>query len=88
MRCFLLRRNFIGWTPTSSIDYMNIRRISWSSKSNPRSSDASDVPDGQEDLTNAAILDKVMKGRQPTDLMLRCASYSCYNILVLAHSIF
>ncbi|KAJ8517130.1 hypothetical protein ONZ45_g5666 [Pleurotus djamor] len=26
----------------------------------------------QEDMAKAAILDKVMKGRQPTDLMLRC----------------
>lgn len=30
------------------------------------------LPDGQEEAAKAAILDKVMKGRQPTDLMLRC----------------
>lgn len=28
--------------------------------------------DNQEEATKVAILDKVMKGRQPTDLMLRC----------------
>ncbi|KAG6831077.1 hypothetical protein H0H92_013001 [Tricholoma furcatifolium] len=28
--------------------------------------------DQEDDATKAAILDKVMKGRQPTDLMLRC----------------
>lgn len=27
---------------------------------------------GEEEAAKAAILDKVMKGRQPTDLMLRC----------------
>lgn len=31
-----------------------------------------EVPDNEEDAARAAILDKVMKGRQPADLMLRC----------------
>jgi magnesium transporter len=31
-----------------------------------------DPMDNQEEATRAAILDKAMKGRQPTDLMLRC----------------
>ncbi|KAF7348605.1 Magnesium transporter [Mycena venus] len=31
-----------------------------------------DLSDIQEEATRAAILEKVMKGRQPTDLMLRC----------------
>ncbi|PFH47720.1 hypothetical protein AMATHDRAFT_6491 [Amanita thiersii Skay4041] len=30
------------------------------------------MPDSQEDATKSAILEKVMKGRQLTDLMLRC----------------
>jgi magnesium transporter len=29
-------------------------------------------PNGQEDDAKAAILEKVMKGRQPSDLLLRC----------------
>ncbi|KAF9450228.1 cora-domain-containing protein [Macrolepiota fuliginosa MF-IS2] len=51
---------------------MQVRHITWSLKSHPRSSDFAGVSDGHEDLARAAILDKVMKGRQPTDLMLRC----------------
>ncbi len=61
-------------TPTSFKNHLSIRRISWSFKSWTSSPDPSSVPDPQEDLTKAAILDKVMKGRQPTDLMLRCSS--------------
>ena len=35
--------------------------------------DSSPQPsDGQDEAARAAILEKVMKGRQPTDLMLRC----------------
>ena len=30
------------------------------------------VSDGEEDAAKAAILEKAFKGRQPTDLMLRC----------------
>lgn len=32
-----------------------------------------DPSDGQDEAARSAILEKVMKGRQPTDLMLRCA---------------
>jgi hypothetical protein len=32
------------------------------------------MPDGHEDVAKDAILEKVMKGRQLTDLMLRCKS--------------
>lgn len=46
------------------------RHISWSPKPTP-------LPDDHVDeLTRATILDKVMKGRQPTDLVLRCPSLS------------
>lgn len=40
-----------------------------------------DVPDNEEDEARAAILDKVMKGRQPNDLMLRCKWYYCEESL-------
>ncbi|KAF9456010.1 hypothetical protein BDZ94DRAFT_1271994 [Collybia nuda] len=48
------------------------RCISWASKLNPRPVDFNGLSDEQEDAAKAAILEKVMKGRQPTDLMLRC----------------
>ncbi|PPQ88528.1 hypothetical protein CVT25_009908 [Psilocybe cyanescens] len=48
------------------------RQFSWSFKSQPRSQEFTELPDNEQDVTRAAILDKVMKGRQPTDLMLRC----------------
>ncbi|RDB30358.1 Mitochondrial inner membrane magnesium transporter LPE10 [Hypsizygus marmoreus] len=44
------------------------RNISWKQKQQPRPIEFN----GQEDVAKAAILEKVMKGRQPTDLMLRC----------------
>ena len=53
----------------------------WSFKSQQRAPEfVHEVPDNQEDAARAAILDKVMKGRQPTDLMLRCelASIPCF----------
>ncbi|KAF8906772.1 Mg2+ transporter protein cora-like protein [Gymnopilus junonius] len=39
---------------------------------NPRTFEFTDVPDNEEDVARSAILDKAMKGRQPTELMLRC----------------
>lgn len=36
------------------------------------STDHDQTFENQEDIAKAAILEKVMKGRQPTDLMLRC----------------
>jgi len=57
---------------SNSVPPRNSRYISWSFKSQSRSAEFTDVPDNEEDVTRAAILDKVMKGRQPTDLMLRC----------------
>ncbi|KAF8804613.1 cora-domain-containing protein [Phlegmacium glaucopus] len=50
----------------------NSRQISWSFKSQPRPTEFNEVPDNEEDVARVAILNKVMKGRQPTDLMLRC----------------
>ncbi|GLB39095.1 putative transporter [Lyophyllum shimeji] len=48
---------------------IHIRNISWAPKPSHRPVELSDE---QEDIAKAAILEKVMKGRQPTDLMLRC----------------
>jgi hypothetical protein len=50
----------------------NRRHISWSFKSQPRPSGFNGPPDNEEDAARIAILNKVMKGRQPTDLILRC----------------
>lgn len=53
----------------------NTRQISWSFKSASQTTDFhEEALDNEQDVTRAAILDKVMKGRQPTELMLRCAS--------------
>ena len=51
---------------------VGLRRLSWMSKTNSRSAEFDGFSDSQEEEAKAAILDKVMKGRQPTDLMLRC----------------
>lgn len=55
------------------------RHISWSWKSRVR--EFADIPDNEEDAARAAILDKVMIGRQPTDLMLRC-EFVFYNVVL------
>ncbi|KZP17489.1 cora-domain-containing protein [Athelia psychrophila] len=53
-------------TPTGS------RPASWFAKLNPNPEE-SNCPSGrEEEEARAAILENVMKGRQPTDLMLRC----------------
>ncbi|KAG2003498.1 magnesium ion transporter Mrs2 [Coprinopsis cinerea AmutBmut pab1-1] len=49
----------------------NTRGISWLAKGK-RTPTEDDAQEDQEDATRAAILDKVMKGRQPAELMLRC----------------
>ncbi|KAJ7474531.1 magnesium transporter [Mycena galericulata] len=48
-----------------------VRHMSWGAK-HPRSVEFDDLSNIREEATRAAILEKVMKGRQPTDLMLRC----------------
>ncbi|KAL9709829.1 magnesium ion transporter [Leucoagaricus gongylophorus] len=53
-------------------NYIGTRHVSWLLRSRTRPADSNGVLEDQEDLTKAAILEKVMKGRQPTDLMLRC----------------
>jgi hypothetical protein len=50
------------------------RSFAWSPYAHPRPADDRGLSDEQEDAAKAAILEKVMKGRQPTDLMLRCES--------------
>lgn len=56
----------------NSMQLVGLRRLSWMSKTNSRSAEFDGFSDSQEEEAKAAILDKVMKGRQPTDLMLRC----------------
>ena len=54
---------------------VNIRSISWLGKlfRNAQVGESHTSPsDGQDEAARSAILEKVMKGRQPTDLMLRC----------------
>ncbi|KAI0790465.1 Mg2+ transporter protein cora-like protein [Abortiporus biennis] len=47
--------------------------MSWLPRLNLKKNDQCNEPsDGEEEAAKAAILDKAMKGRQPTDLMLRC----------------
>jgi len=57
---------------TKLIPQRGSRGITWSWKAPSRSKEFAEVPDNEEDAARAAILDKVMKGRQPTELMLRC----------------
>ncbi|KAG6816348.1 hypothetical protein H0H87_006764 [Tephrocybe sp. NHM501043] len=57
----------LGTRIRSRASHLVCRGISWSPKQQPV-----DGPNDQDDTAKAAILEKVMKGRQPTDLMLRC----------------
>lgn len=41
----------------------------------PKDAESSGMSDTQEEVAKAAILEKVMKGRQLTDLMLRCMCF-------------
>lgn len=50
---------------------MLVRNQSWAARRS-RTVEFDGLSDIQEEATRAAILEKVMKGRQPTDLMLRC----------------
>ena len=47
--------------------------MSWIPKFGTKQADQFDGPiDNQEEVARIAMLEKAMKGRQPTDLMLRC----------------
>lgn len=64
-------------TPQNGLESLRMhqrrRGISWSSLSaRAQVLEPTDLPDNEEDAARAAILDKVMKGRQPSELMLRC----------------
>jgi magnesium transporter len=60
-----------------------VRRSSWTAKLSRRANEAfgsnanagNPTSPSQEEAAKAAILDGVMKGRQPTDLMLRCTYF-------------
>ncbi|KAL0958032.1 hypothetical protein HGRIS_000208 [Hohenbuehelia grisea] len=51
-----------------------VRQMSWATRliSRPITVNHNTPSDTEEEVAKAAILEKVMKGRQPTDLMLRC----------------
>ena len=46
--------------------------VNWLNGQSRHSDPSNQISDGQDEAARAAILEKVMKGRQPTDLMLRC----------------
>lgn len=50
--------------------------------------DNEEPSDGQEEATKAAILDKVMKVRSPTELLLRCALLGIYSLAAFTYSIY
>src|SRR5882757_3345497 len=50
-----------------------------------KDAESSDMSDTQEEVAKAAILEKVMKGRQLTDLMLRCPFLPHLIICFCAH---
>ncbi|KIM78238.1 hypothetical protein PILCRDRAFT_824719 [Piloderma croceum F 1598] len=54
-----------------SMQPIGVRHLSWLSRTNSKL-DSKGFSELQEEEAKAAILEKVMKGRQPTDLMLRC----------------
>lgn len=58
--------------PAPVVEQRGIRHISWIPKLNTRPVEFNGLSDGQEEAAKSAILEKVMKTRQPTDLMLRC----------------
>lgn len=64
--------------PTRVSPFASIHRASWTSWASMLTRRANDTVgpqmDGQEEAAKAAILEKLMKGRQPTDLKLRCKS--------------
>lgn len=66
------------WKGVGSADarHVSVRQISWTPRATPRTVEFNGLSHEQEDAAKAAILEKVMKGRQPTDLMLRCKSFT------------
>jgi hypothetical protein len=54
---------------------LNVRPFSWATKFNPRPSRSSNDSDPHEEAAKSAVLEAI-KGRQQTDLMLRCESIS------------
>lgn len=56
---------------------MGSRQVSWFAKLNTKPVEFNGLSDRQEEEAKAAILEKVMKGRHPTDLMLRCEYFTC-----------
>lgn len=61
------------------------RGLAWLPRLNLRSSEAchNEPSDGLEEAAKVAILEKAMKARQPTDLMLRCTFYFVCLVLLV-----
>jgi magnesium transporter len=72
--------NFMGSTRQLGLSHnaylaASTRGIAWLSKAQQKTPlEEEELPDVEEEAARAAILDKVMKGRQPSELMLRCKS--------------
>ncbi|KAG1741539.1 cora-domain-containing protein [Suillus paluster] len=58
--------------PTSLLRVRHFHLASWKNFFRQKDNESSGMSDTQEEIAKAAILEKVMKGRQLTDLMLRC----------------
>jgi hypothetical protein len=84
-----IRTSFIRafYTPNTfglrALPPAQLRRVSWSAKPRGQPVEFNGLSDGEEDAAKAVILDKVMKGRQPTDLMLRCTFSELYDMFRL-----
>lgn len=68
--------------PISAATPYGKRHLSWLPKFGTKQSEQFEGPsDNQEEAAKIAILEKAMKGRQPTDLMLRCTCLYNANCL-------
>jgi hypothetical protein len=60
----------------ASHTHLTVRTASWATKFNLRRSGSSSDSDTHEEAAKAAVQEEAIKGRQQTDLMLRCESAS------------
>ena len=71
----------------ASHTHLTVRAASWATKFNLRHSGSSSDSDAHEEAAKAAVLEAI-KGRQQTDLMLRCESASPHFYLPAGSSIY
>lgn len=72
----------------ASHTHLTVRAASWATKFNLRRSDSSSDSDAHEEAAKDAVLQEAIKGRQQTDLMLRCESASPHFYLPAGSSIY